>query len=396
MPKQKTDRRVTQKAQPSARAKQNGAAPKLDVLPEILDGGEGELLGDVARFISTYVAMSPAQLLAVSLWVFHTHVVHFAEQTPYLLITSPEKQCGKTRFMEVLELLVPRPWQVISPSEAVIYRTVNSSMPTLLLDEVDTIFKPQNAKDNEHLRALINAGNRPGVTVPRCVGNTPKVQDFNVYCAKALAGIGTLPDTITDRSLSIRLKRRKKTESVERFRRSKTEPAGHALRDRLGAWGKKNGRALKRARPKVPDQLSDRMQDACEQLFAIADRMGEPWSEKLSRDAVVELCTGERADSQESIRLRLLRDIRDIFEERDRKAGKRGPSIQTATLLSALSLIEEAPWLHYYGRGLGDRDLAALLKGYGIGSATIRFKKVGPKKGYKRDAFHEAWLRYLS
>ena len=77
--------------------------------------------------------------------------------------------------MEVPELLVPRPWQVISPSEAVLYRTVDGSMPTLLLDEVDTIFNPRTAKDNEHLRALINSGNRPGITVPRCLGNSQKV-----------------------------------------------------------------------------------------------------------------------------------------------------------------------------------------------------------------------------
>ena len=122
------------------------------------------------------------------------------------------------------------------------------------------------------------------------------------------------------------------------------------------------------------------MQDACEQPFAIADRVGKSWS-NLSRDALIEVCTGDKVDSQESLRLRLLRDIRDVFEERDRKARKTVQGIRTVDLLASLYLIEEAPWSSYYGRGLADRDLAALLKSYGIASRTIRFTNTRPQEG---------------
>ena len=121
--------------------------------------------------------------------------------TPYLAITSPDRQCGKTRLMEVLELLVARPWLIELPSEAVLYRTIHGSVPTLLWDEIDTVFNTRTADKYEAQRAVLNSGNRRGVTVPRCVGSSSKVSDFNVYSAKALAGIGTLPDTVADRSL---------------------------------------------------------------------------------------------------------------------------------------------------------------------------------------------------
>ena len=56
------------------------------------------LLDDLIAFIRHYVVMTDAQLLAVSLWVIHTHCVEFVDTTPYVAVTSPEKQCGKTRL----------------------------------------------------------------------------------------------------------------------------------------------------------------------------------------------------------------------------------------------------------------------------------------------------------
>lgn len=44
---------------------------------------------------------------------------------------------GKSRLLEVLELLVLRPWMNIAPSDAVLYRKVDIDHPTLLVDEVD-------------------------------------------------------------------------------------------------------------------------------------------------------------------------------------------------------------------------------------------------------------------
>ena len=54
-------------------------------------------------------------------------------------VLSPEKRSGKTRALEVLELLTPRAWRIVQPSTAVLFRKIEKDHPTLLLDEADAI-----------------------------------------------------------------------------------------------------------------------------------------------------------------------------------------------------------------------------------------------------------------
>lgn len=350
------------------------------------------LVYELMAFIRGYVVMTRAQLLIVALWIIHTYCTEAFEQTPYLSVTSPEKQCGKTRFLETLEVLVARAWMAILPSEAVLYRTIDKKVPTLLLDEVDTIFNPRSADRYEGLRAVLNAGHRRGNRVPRCFGPTLEVVEFDTFCPKVLAGIGTLPDTVADRSVPIRLERRKRGEEVERFiRRDVAGPAAR-LRDAIEAWGDQHREELRPSRPTMPDALSDRMQEGCECLVAIAAALGLG---DEARRALIEVFSVERLDDQESMRLRLLSDIKAVFERRDARAQKRSRGIATNDLLAALHAIEEAPWATYYGRGLEARDLANLLRHYGLHSGPLRIKG-DVKKGYKRDPLHEAWERYLT
>jgi len=60
--------------------------------------------------------------------------------------------------------------------------------------------------------------------------------DFSVFCAKVLAGIGTLPTTIADRAVPIVLARKKPSEAVTRFRRREVAPDFVLVRDGLAAW----------------------------------------------------------------------------------------------------------------------------------------------------------------
>lgn len=56
------------------------------------------------------------------------------------------------------------------------------------------------------------------------------------FATAALAGIGDLPDTVMDRSVVIRMRRRAAGEKVAAFRTTRDTPALHAIRDRLSAW----------------------------------------------------------------------------------------------------------------------------------------------------------------
>ena len=370
----------------------NGAAAQREWLGN--EPGEGVQEGDPAdeprplvaallELLERYVVMTAEQRLVVALWIIHTHLIEALDQTPYLTVTSPVRQCGKSRLLELLELLVPRPWPAVTPSEAVVYRTVHARMPTLLLDEVDAIFAPKNADRYEGLRAILNAGHRRGATVPRCIGTSSTPQDFNVYCAKVLAGIGVLPDTITDRSIPIRLARKTRAEHVDRFRRREASELTELLRAELERWAEKHAETIAAARPALPDELSDRMQEGCEPLLAIADALGcgEP-----ARAALVVLLTAERLDERENAQEKLLRDVRTAFEEAEQR------TLPTEQLLVMLNT--EEPWSTWYGHGLDARGLAGMLKPYGVAPRTVR---IGSEtaKGYHRDDLEDAWVRYV-
>ena len=339
---------------------------------------------ELMKFLRRYVVMERPHLIVIALWIIHTHAMEASQQTPYLAVTSPEKQCGKSRLLEVLELLVNEPWPLTQPSEAVLYRTIEHKRPTLLFDEIDTIFNPRSAERYEGIRALLNSGHRRGVKVPRCVGTSLQIVEFSTFGPKVLAGIGTLPDTIADRSIPIRLKRKTSTEKVARFRRRDIEEEVDLLRNQVVVWVLSNVEQLTAARPKMPEQLSDRMQEGCECLVAIADSMG---CGESARRALVSLLTSERLDSTESNRLRLLADIRIVFQRSSSK-------IFTTDLLESLAHLDESPWGSWYGRGIDDRDLGTLLKPYAISSTTVR-RGDRVAKGYKREDFHDAWTRYL-
>ena len=182
-----------------------------------------------------------------------------ADATPYLNVTSAVKQCGKTRLLEVLEPIVPSPWLTGRVSAAVLTRKVDGETPTLLLDESDAAFKHQS-EYAEALRSLLNSGYRRSGISSLCVGHGADLgyRDFSTFCPKALAGIGALPDTVSDRSIRIALKRRAPHEQVDRFRQRDAPKVGAPLRAALGEWSRSAVDALQDAAPELPPSLGDR------------------------------------------------------------------------------------------------------------------------------------------
>ena len=194
------------------------------------EDGFAAVLDEAEQFIARFVAFpTEAARVAVTLWAAHAHAVESFDSSPRLALLSPEPGSGKTRTLEVLDLLVPRPMHVLNASVAVTFRAVDNHQPTLLLDEVDAIFGRRTKDENEDLRGLLNAGHRRGAQVPRCVGPNHELKLFNVYAATALAGLGDLPDTLMSRSVVVRMRRRARGA----FR---TLPSAHA-RAGVTRWG---------------------------------------------------------------------------------------------------------------------------------------------------------------
>jgi hypothetical protein len=347
----------------------------------------GSLLDAILAFIRRFVALSDSQARVLALWVAHTHAFAAADATPYLAITPAEKQSGKSRLLEVLEIVVANPWFTGRVTPAVLIRKIDSDQPTLLLDESDAAFNSEK-EYAEALRGVLNTGHRRGGKASCCVGQGANItfRDFSTFSPKAIAGIGRLPDTVADRSIPIRLKRAIACERVERFRHRNADSAAAELRGRLKAWSAAEEKSLRDSLPLLPEQLTDRQQDGAEPLLAIADLAGGEWPLEARR-AVVQLCAGTQVT--ESVGVTLLSDIRGIFQEREANR------LSSAELAGALAQIETSPWGEWSnGKPLTASRLARLLKPYEISPQCIR-QGDHTLRGYLFEQFEDAFQRYL-
>ncbi|MET7612230.1 DUF3631 domain-containing protein [Streptomyces seoulensis] len=353
------------------------------------------LLDEVETFHRRFnVFPSEAAYVAVALWDAHAHLLDCFDSTPRIAFLSPEPGSGKTRALEIVETLVPQPMTAVNASAAALFRSVSSGngKPTILFDEIDTVFGPK-AGDNEELRGFLNAGHRRTGVTYRCIGDGGQqtVQAFPSYCAVAVAGLGSLPDTILSRSVIIRMRRRARNEKVEPFRARVHEAEGHKLRDRLCAWAEHARGFVMGAWPEMPDGVTDRPADVWEPLLAIADAVGGTWPER-ARAACVTLVTASRANDKGSVGVRLLTDLRDhVLTGIDR--------LPTVAILDRLNSMDDAPWADMGGKSLDNRRLSKMLAEYmtadnePIASRNI---KTGASvlKGYYAADLHDAWQRY--
>jgi hypothetical protein len=344
------------------------------------------VLDDVEHFIRRFVAFPrEAHITAVTLWIAHAHAVDAFESTPRLAIISPEKGSGKTRTLEILELLVPNPEMTANMSTAVMFRTIEKLRPTIMFDEIDTIFGPKASDDHEDLRGLINAGHRKGATVMRCDGPKNEVKRFKVFGPVVLAGLGELPDTIADRSVIVRMKRRAPHEVIEGFRRRKVKPEADVLRERLEVWALDWYEWFITYEPTMPKTLTDRPADVWEALLSVADAAGGEWPDR-ARAAAIEL-QALKSDDGGTIGVRLLADIRHVWPQGEDR-------VTTEDLLSRLIGLEDSPWGDLYGKPLESRRLSRMLDQYEVKPKQLR---VGERntKGYELAPLMDAFSRYL-
>ncbi|WP_428414563.1 DUF3631 domain-containing protein [Pararhizobium sp.] len=324
------------------------------------------------------------------LWMAHAHFMDAWFSTPRLAVLSPEPGSGKSRVLEITALLVPNSLLSVNSSASFILRMIadQENRPTVLYDEIDAIFGP-NARGNEDLRSMINAGYRRGAMIGRCYMEKGKVltEQLATYAAVAMGGLGDLPDTIISRSVIVRMRKRGPGEDVEPFRPYLHEPPADALYDELAAWAASFSALAGTVQPVLPDGIADRNADVWGPLLTVAELAGGEWP-TLARQAATEVVRSAKANNKPSLPVQLLADIRTCFCDKDR--------LTTADLLNKLLADEDAPWGDLGRKRLDARILAKMLGEYGIKPSTIRMPDNSTPRGYKREAFHDTWKRYLS
>jgi hypothetical protein len=310
------------------------------------------------------------------------------ESTPRIAFLSPEPSSGKTRAIEISETLVPRPIEAVNVTPAYLFRRVADpvGMPTILYDEIDTVFGPRAKRDNEEVRGFLNAGHRRGAMAGRCVlkGKTVETEELPAFCAVAVAGLGHLPDTILTRSVVLRMRRRSPTEAVEPYRRRIHGPQGNDIRDRLSAWAEEILAATNFAPPEMPGGIEDRDADVWEPLLTVGQMAGPFWIGR-ARAAAMKLVKDAKSSSP-SLGVRLLADMRRVFGNHE--------ALFTSEIIKTPCALPEAPWSDLRGKEITDRTLAHYLKDFGVTSKLIRIG-ADTARGYSRDDLHDPWGRYL-
>ena len=79
---------------------------------------------------------SPEAADAVTLWVAATHAVPAWEHATRLVVKSPEKRCGKSRLLDIIEATCHEAMVTVNISPAALVRSIGADPPTLLLDEL--------------------------------------------------------------------------------------------------------------------------------------------------------------------------------------------------------------------------------------------------------------------
>lgn len=342
------------------------------------------VLDELRQILTTYVVFPDDHAAAaVTLWVACTHAVPAFEFAPRLVVNSPEKRCGKSRMLDIIAGTCHDPLASVSATVAAIYRSLGSDHPpTLVIDEADTLFGSKRvAEQHEELRALLNAGHQRGRTVLRCVGQLSTPTKFPTFAMAVLAGIGAMPDTITDRAVNVTLRRRARHEQVANFRSRRDGPRLTATHDRLAAWCAEHLDELTKAEPPMP--VEDRAADTWEPLIAIADAAGGHWPDTARAACLALVHAAQAADDEHSSRIKLLADIRHIYDTRS------ALFLPTIELLAELHSIEESPWGEFK---LSARSLAKRLKEFGI--HPVR-DTAGQRRGYRLADFSDAFTRYL-
>ena len=342
-----------------------------------------QLLDDIYLIIGRFIICDAIALRAVTLWVFFTWLIDHVQVAPLLVITAPEKRCGKSLLLSLVKRLTCRPLAASNISMAAVYRVIEAWAPTLVIDEADTFLGK-----NEELRGILNSGHtRESAYVVRLEGDDHEPRQFSTWGAKAISGIGHLAETLMDRAIVVELRRKKSGEAVKKLRHADPGDFDRLTR-MLARCAEDFGETIGKMQPILPVELNDRAQDNWEPLLAIADHAGGHWP-KTAREAALQL-SGSSHEAL-SVSAELLTDIRDIFEKRG------SDRIPTADLLSALSAEDERPWATYNkGHPLSARNLAKLLGEYGISPRSIWVGPHASPKGYNLDQFTDAFARYLS
>ena len=368
----------------------NQTAPALEIprpepWPEPVNGAQ--VLNELVAAYEKYVILPDYAAPALALWTLQTYKYDCFEFAPRLAIVSPEKRCGKSTLLTMLNILACKTLMTSNISAASIFRVIEMTQPTLLIDEADTFLR-----NNPDMGGILNAGHRLGGTTIRTEyrGKYAVPTRFKCYSPCAIAAINkrTLSGTLLDRSIIITMRRKLATERTAALRIRMTETEFQDLKRKCARFMDDNAEQIAKMRPVAPIGLSDRAADNWEAMFAIADFVSPDWRKRARNAALALYRENEQDDDDTSMQIQLLLDLRDIFGTKEYMSSQ--------NICNELGNKEERIWSRFGKRHeqITPYHLGRLLRGFGIKSRDKR-NGCNVNKAYFAADFAEVFERYL-
>lgn len=156
----------------------------------------------IKEYLETYIFLSEEiHYYLLTLWIMGTYIYKSFPAYPYIHL-SAERGSGKTTTLNVLESLCFNGLKLSSFTKPILYRKVNDSLCTLLIDEAETLSK-DNGRDQNGILEILRDGYN-------CTAKTGLMDDDNkttlvlsLYCPKIFASINAIDDVLRDRTITL-------------------------------------------------------------------------------------------------------------------------------------------------------------------------------------------------
>jgi len=336
-----------------------------------------EMSDDIQKHM---ILQHPCHANAAAVWATCTFLMDRWNIFPKFYIHSPERECGKTTLLELMEAMVKNPEMAGNVTASAFFRMVEISQPTFLIDEADITIR-----NNDQLLAIMNASHRRRTAYKILSdptnknGWTPK--KWSTWTAQVIAGIGDQADTLMSRSICVNLRRKLISEKVKPVPSNYFEQK-QPLRDYLEEWSASV--RMEALFGEIPIGGSDRARDNWSSMFAVANEAGGLWPHKIEV-AYTEMEVAKQSIKSVSIGTELLSDVRRIINKRS------CDEISASELRNQLVWLEDSDWSQANrGKEITQKWLSKTLKSYGAVTHPKRDANV-----YLKSELDDVFERYL-
>ena len=346
-----------------------------------------EALDIIYRTLKRFIIADESLLVRATLWVAHTYFIDELFVSPICLVTSPQSNCGKSLLTTVMSEMCHRSFPITANmSEAALFRIIEECTPTIGLDEADL-----NLQKHPEIQALLNAGHmRSTAWAFRCEPNNAYVEKFQTFCPKIISGIRStqIRDTLTNRSIILSMRRKRKNESCECFLYSESRDLFAEIRQKIkrAAVDAIDSGAFNMRMPiDWPEWMDDgRARDNWNPLLHIALAASAEWYNR----AIEASREDDETLAQIDYEKQLLTELAEVFEENEQDF------FTTTELVEAL-LKKNSDWRYAnQGQSINTRWLALRLGSYNLKSVRTRVNGTQIRVYTKHD-MQKAFANYL-